>query len=204
MSRAVTTRPKRTPACLATRLLQLCLLVGLMWACEIVDQVAAADLDQFGIQPRSLSHWYGILLSPFLHAGFAHLITNTGILLTLGILVALITSEFFAVTASIIVLGGAGVWLFGPAGTVHVGASGLIYGYAAFLIVFGFSARRLAPTIVGIIVACIYGGLAWGLLPSQMGVSWQAHLSGAIAGVYVARHLGHRLRSNKKHPKRFF
>lgn len=172
------------------RLVPVLVLVALMWVLELTDLILPLNLDQFGIRPRDTGHLAGIVLSPFLHLGFGHLIANTTSLLVLGGLLALTTRHLWLVTGLVVVLGGLGVWLLGGSGTVHIGASGVVYGYAAFLAVYGFVARRFGPALVGLLVMVVYGSLLWGVLPLQAGVSWQAHLFGAIAGVLVAVWLG--------------
>ena len=172
------------------RLVPVLVLVALMWALELTDLILPLNLDQFGIRPRDTGHLAGIVLSPFLHLGFGHLIANTTSLLVLGGLLALTTRHLWLVTGLVVVLGGLGVWLLGGSGTVHIGASGVVYGYAAFLAVYGFVARRFGPALVGLLVVVAYGSLLWGVLPLRDGVSWQAHLFGALAGVLVAVWLG--------------
>ncbi len=174
------------------RVVPVLVLVALMWLSEIVDRILPLDLDAFGIQPRSLEGLPGIVLSPFLHVGFAHLLANTSALLVLGALIAWTTRRLAEVTIGVIGLGGLGVWLLAPPQSITVGASGLVYGYAAFLVVYGFAVRRLGAALVGLLVVALYGGMAWGVLPLQVGVSWQAHLFGALAGIFLALRLGRR------------
>lgn len=174
------------------RVLPVLLLVALMWVVEVVDLLLPLSLDQFGIRPRDPGHLAGIVLSPFLHLGFGHLVANTLALLVLGSLLALSTRHLWLVTGGVVVLGGLGVWLLGGPSTVHIGASGVVYGYAAFLAVYGFVARRLGQALLGVLVILVYGSMVWGVLPLQTGVSWQAHLFGAAAGVGLAVWLGRR------------
>lgn len=181
------------------RLLPVLVLVGLMWVLEIIDLIIPLDLDQFGIRPRDVGHLAGIVLSPFLHLGLGHLIANTLSLLVLGALLALTTRHLWIVTGLVVVLGGLGVWLFGGSGTVHIGASGVVYGYAAFLAVYGFVARRFGSAAVGLLVVVLYGSMLWGVLPLRSGVSWQAHLFGALAGIAIAVWLGRRDRTPARH-----
>lgn len=172
------------------RLLPALVLIGLMWGSEIVDLVTPWELDRFGIRPRDLGHAAGIVLAPFLHLGFGHLIANTMALIILGPLLALSTRHLWIVTAGVIVLGGLGVWLFGASNSVHIGASGVVYGYAAFLAVYGFVTRHLGQAAVGVFVIMLYWSLLWGVLPTRSGVSWEGHLFGALAGVALAVWLG--------------
>ena len=196
MSLTRPTRPAPRPSAptWVRRLIPVLVLVALMWVSELVDTVTPLRLDQFGIRPRDLGHLQGIVLSPFLHLGFGHLIANSVSLLALGGLLALTTRHLWAVTAGVVLLGGLGVWLFGGPGTVHIGASGVVYGYAAFLAVYGFVARRFGQAAVGVLVVLVYGSMIWGVLPIRAGVSWQGHLFGAVAGVLMALWLGRRER----------
>ncbi|MGO0576083.1 rhomboid family intramembrane serine protease [Ornithinimicrobium panacihumi] len=189
-SRATRPAPRPSTPTWVRRLTPVLVLVALMWATEIVDVATPLSLDRFGIRPRELGHLQGIVLSPFLHLGFGHLIANTVSLLALGGLLALTTRHLWLVTAGVVLLGGLGVWLLGGPNTVHIGASGVVYGYAAFLAVYGFVARRWGSAAVGVLVIVVYGSMLWGVLPLRAGVSWQAHLFGALAGVAMAVWLG--------------
>jgi membrane associated rhomboid family serine protease len=140
----------------------------------------------------------GIVFAPLLHANWDHLIANTVPALILGFLMTLAgMSRFIFATAIVWILGGLGTWLIGNIGTHcpyvgvrcesnHIGASGLIFGWLAFLIVFGFFTRKVWEIVVGVIVLLVYGSVLLGLLPGTPGVSWQGHLCGAIAGVIAA------------------
>jgi len=162
-------------------------LVGLMWLSEIVDTALNGELDQYGIIARDPEGLVGIVTAPFLHLGFGHLISNTLPLVTLGLLIAVSGAKrLFSVTALVTVLGGFGTWLVSPPHTVTIGASGLVFGYAAYLIARGIFNRRLSQVLIGVVVVLVWGSaLLGGLLP-QDGISWQGHLFGAIAGVFAA------------------
>lgn len=161
-------------------------LLGLMWIAEGVDTVLGQRLDQLGIEPRDVDGLTGVVAAPFLHAGFGHLLANSAGLLVLGLLLAVTTRSFWLICALITVLGGLAVWVLGPAGTLHIGASGLVYGIAAYLVARGVRTRRVLDVVIAGIVVLTYSGLALGVLPGQPGVSWQSHLFGALAGVAVA------------------
>lgn len=168
------------------------LLVGqfivLIWAIEVVDVALGNDLDRLGIEPRDTDALGGILLAPLLHGGFDHLAGNTLPLAVLGVLVALDGARRLVLVAAIVTLaGGFGVWLIGPELTVHIGASGVVFGLATYLASKGLFDRRLASVAIGLGVLLLFGGtLLTGLIPEQ-GISWQGHLCGAIAGVVAAR-----------------
>lgn len=162
-------------------------LVGLMWLSEIIDSALHGSLDQYGIIARNPQGLVGIVTAPFLHMGFGHLISNTLPLVTLGALIAVSGAKrLFAVTAIVTVIGGFGTWLISPPNTVTIGASGLVFGYAAYLITRGLFNRRLGQVLIGVVVVLVWGSaLLGGLLP-QDGISWQGHLFGGIAGILAA------------------
>jgi len=160
-------------------------LLALMWGVEIVDHVLPfARLDSLGIRPRSQSGLWGIPLSPFLHFGFAHLVSNSIPFLLLGGLV--MTGglrRFVMLSVWVTVIGGSGVWLLGAGGTVHAGASLLIFGYLGFLLSRGVAERSVGGVVVSLGILLGYGGMLYGVLPGQPGISWLGHLSGFLAGV---------------------
>jgi membrane associated rhomboid family serine protease len=162
-------------------------LVGLMWLSEVVDTALRGRLDQYGIIARDPQGLVGIITAPFLHLGFGHLISNTLPLVTLGLIIAVSGARrLFAVTAMVVVIGGFGTWLISPPNTITIGASGLVFGYAAYLITRGLFNRRLGQVLIGIVVVVVWGSaLLGGLLP-QDGISWQGHLFGGIAGILAA------------------
>ena len=169
--------------------------VALLYLVELIDQLMNHSLDVNGIRPGQTDGLWGIIFAPVLHANWQHLAANTIPLLVLGFLVTLAgMSRFVWATAIIWILGGFGTWLIGNAGsscgpTDHIGASGLIFGYLAFLLVFGIFVRRVWDIVIGLVVLFLYGGVLLGAMPVLHqcgGVSWQGHLSGAIAGVVAA------------------
>lgn len=164
----------------------------LMWLSEVVD-LLVGRLDALGIEPRSADGLWGVPLAPFLHAGFAHLAANTVPFLVLGAIIALSgLRRVLAVTLIVMVVGGIGTWLVAPSSTVHIGASGVVFGYAAYLVARGLFDHRLHYLAVGVVVALMYGSsLLLGLLPRE-GVSWQGHLFGALGGLLAARVLAKR------------
>lgn len=161
-------------------------LLAAMWAVEVVDIPLDGDLDRFGIRPRERDGLSGIVAAPLLHDGFGHLLTNTLPFLVLGgIIVAGSATRFVQVTVVVWLTSGIGTWLTGPERSVHVGASGLVFGYLAYLVSRGFFARRIGYLLVGAVVFLLYGSALWGLLP-RPGISWQGHLFGAVGGVLAA------------------
>ncbi|MEE2959950.1 MAG: rhomboid family intramembrane serine protease [Myxococcota bacterium] len=167
------------------------ILLGVMWGLELVDFVVMGHLDRYGIVPRSWDGLWGILWSPWLHGNFAHLAANTGPFFVLGILVALRgRRDFVLATASIMFLGGMGVWLTGATHSVHIGASGLIFGYFGYLLTIGLVEKSFTGLLVTGLVIVLYGGIIWGVLPTRIGVSWQGHLFGLLAGIWAGRQFG--------------
>lgn len=161
--------------------------VGLIWCVFIVGHVLPFRIEGFGVTPRTLAGLVGIGAAPFLHADLGHLVANTVPLTVLLLLLAGSKAEFWTIVIYITLLGGALLWLFGRTAT-HIGASGLIYGLIAFLLLSGIWERRFVPMIVSVAVGFLYGGaLLSGIVPSSVShVSWDGHLFGAIAGGVAA------------------
>jgi membrane associated rhomboid family serine protease len=152
----------------------------------VIDLLPRTPLDGWGVRPRQLRGLVGIPLSPFLHDGFGHLLSNTIPFLVLGgIIAAQGVQRFVQVTVIVGVVAGVGTWLIGPERTIHIGASGLVFGYLTYLVTRGAFERRLGHLLIALVVLFFYGSILWGLLP-RPGVSWQGHLFGAIGGVLAA------------------
>ena len=160
----------------------------LIWTVFLVNEfIFGGTLNNFGVRPRETSTLWGILTAPLLHADYGHIVANSlpGALFA-GLIAMSSKRLFWQVTLLITVVGGGLTWLVGGVNTVHIGASGLIYGWLAFLVVRGFVNRRVMQIILGVILASMYSGLIWGVLPTQMAVSWQMHLFGGLAGIWAA------------------
>jgi membrane associated rhomboid family serine protease len=167
--------------------------VAFMWLIELVDiLVFKQALNIYGILPRQIIGLRGIVFAPFLHGGLGHLIANSLPFLILGWFVMLQeTSDFFVVTGITMLVSGLGVWLFGSPG-LHIGASGVIFGYLGFLLLRGYFERNIPSILLSLIVGVLYGSTIWGVLPLQQGISWEGHLFGFIGGVVAARLLTRR------------
>ena len=161
--------------------------LAVMWVVEIINGFIGHRLSLWGILPRTTPGLIGIPLSPFLHGSFNHVLSNTIPFLVLGGLVGLRGGQkLVGISLFIIVAGGAGVWLLGrPA--VHVGASGLVFGYFGYLVANGWFDRRPLSILAAIAVILVYGSLVFGVIPTTGFVSWEAHLFGVLAGVLAAR-----------------
>jgi membrane associated rhomboid family serine protease len=186
----VTATPTPSRPVWRTALLGSVAFVALLWVLEVVDQTTGSALDAEvfanGITPRDTDGLVGILLAPLLHGGFGHLAGNTVPLLVLGFLLLLSgVPRALAVTAVVWLTAGAGVWLVGASG-VHLGASVLVFGWLAFLLVRGVFARNLGQVALGLVLLVVYGGVLWGVLPGDPGVSWEGHLFGALGGIGAA------------------
>jgi membrane associated rhomboid family serine protease len=162
--------------------------VVFIWLLELVDQlIFQGGLDGLGVWPRTAVGLWGILLAPVLHAGFGHVMANTVPFLVLGWFVMVRRMrDFFIVSVITILISGLGIWLIAPANTVHLGASGLIFGYFGYLLLRGYFERSLSSIFWSILVLFLYGGMIWGVLPQRIGVSWQSHLFGFIGGGLAA------------------
>jgi membrane associated rhomboid family serine protease len=159
-----------------------------MWAVFIVTWLTGGALLWLGVVPRTVIGLRGIFFAPLLHGSFAHLIANSVPFVILGWLVMLRDSRHFTtVTLVAMVSSGLMAWLIGAPGSVHVGASGVMFGYLGFLMLSGWYARSVGSIAVSILVTVLWGSLAFGVMPGQAGVSWQAHLGGFIGGIYAAR-----------------
>jgi len=162
-------------------------LVAILWVVEIVNALDSYRLDNDGIVPRSVAHLDGIVFAPFLHASFGHLLSNTVPFVILGAAIALAGARRLLLVSLIAALvSGAGTWLTAPGGTVTVGASGVVFGYATYLISRGVFNRKIAELGLGLVVLVVFGGaLVYDLIP-HTGISWEAHLFGGIGGVLAA------------------
>ena len=167
--------------------------VGVLWFVEVFNILLGGTLSSWGIRPRSISGLLGIPLAPFLHSGIHHLLSNSLALIPLAFLVSARRLEhLFSVTTLVTFLGGGAVWLLGR-GSLHIGASGLVFGYIGFLLLSGWFERSFVSIAVSLFVGFSYGGMTLlGLLPIFPGVSWESHLFGFAAGILSARLLANR------------
>ena len=164
-------------------------LLALLWAILIVDLlVFRGSLDQFGIVPRTPRGLIGIPLAPFLHLNIGHLMGNSGPFFVLGLMVLRQGRPvFWSASIVIVLLGGFGTWCIGPAHSVHIGASALIFGWFGFILASAWRAPRLSTVAFALLAVFWYGlGFVFGLSPLQYGVSWQGHLTGLLAGIVAA------------------
>ena len=166
------------------------LITAVMWISWGADMLLHLDLPRFGIIPRTIVGLRGILFSPYIHdnRNVMHILSNTP---PFAVLFFLLLNVFRRIAIPVYILiqllSGLLLWLFGPGETVTVGMSGVIFGLAGFLVGSGFFRRNLVSLVLAFAVIFFYGGsLAASILPQQPGVSWQAHICGLIAGLFVA------------------
>jgi len=178
------------------------LLLAVLWSIKLVELFFKVDFSVYGIFPQHLIGLRGILLSPLLHGGFAHLAANSVPLfvLTAGLfyfydkLAYLIFSLLWLVT-------GFWVWVFAKDTGIHIGASGVVYALAAFHFTIGLVKREPRIMAFSLLVVFLYGGLIWGVIPNFLpdkNISWESHLLGSIAGVVLA--LFYRNRAPERKP----
>jgi membrane associated rhomboid family serine protease len=158
----------------------------LLWVIYYVTYFFDISTFKLGILPRNISGVVGIFTSPLIHGGFSHLISNTAPLVFMGLGIFYFYPKVAYKVFAIIYLGtGILVWIFARE-VYHIGASGIIYGFVSFLFFSGIFRKDNRSIALALVVIFLYGGLIWGVLPVEKGVSWESHLSGAIVGTIAA------------------
>lgn len=187
-SRTLTRTSRSVTRSLKAQITTLGASVTALWATFGVNVLLGGALLRFGIVPRTTDGLVGILAAPFLHANLAHLVANTVSFLLFGWLVMLRDRRHFGVVTLFAMLGsGLLSWTLGAPGSVHIGASGVVFGFFGFLLLAGFYARSAGSILLSLGVAVLWGGTVFGVLPGTPGVSWQGHLGGFLGGVLAAR-----------------
>lgn len=167
--------------------------VVLLWLLEAVDMLSGNLLDIFAIHARDPQALLFIFTAPLLHFGWEHLLSNTVPFFVLGWLVYVSGRVQWVVsTLLIVVVSGLFAWAFTPAGAYIAGASGLIFGWFAYLVLRGLWTRDWRQILIAVGLVVVYGGMIWGVLPTDSGVSWQAHLGGVVGGILAAAVIGRR------------
>ena len=163
--------------------------IALLWILEIIDQTLLnQQLDSLGLQPGNWQYWQGILLMTFLHGGFYHLLNNTiGLAVFGALLITRSRNDLYYASIGAILGCGLAIMFLGQPGSVHIGASGLVFGWWSFLIARGFYQRNFRSVLIAVFVIVFFGGMIYGVIPGQEGISWQGHLGGAIGGITGAR-----------------
>ena len=162
-------------------------VVIVLWTIELANSLMDNALNNFGIRPRNILGLQGILFAPFLHGNWRHLISNTFPLVILSwLIMARDRSEWIAVTVLTAIASGLGTWLFGGGMTVHIGASGVVFGYFGFLVARAYFERSFGSIAICLLVLALFGGMIWGILPVRVGISWEGHLFGLLGGIAAA------------------
>ncbi len=161
-------------------------IIALMWLIHLFNFLSGYGLLDYGIFPRHVSGLSGIFFAPFVHGSFTHLVSNSIPLLgLLVILVIFYEKEFLRVLVGGSLLTGLLIWLFGRL-SIHIGASGVVYCIAGFLVAIGIFRKDVVSLLVSILIISLYGGLVWGVLPIKPWISWEGHLFGMLTGIFLA------------------
>ena len=162
------------------------LFLLIMWIVKIIEYNFGISFAHFGVFPQSLSGLKGILLSPFIHKDFTHLINNSYPILILGgILFSIYRKIALQLFVWLFFIAGFWLWIIGRP-SFHIGASGIIYALASFLLVSGIVQKNPRLSAISMLIIFLYGSMIWGLLPTKEPISWEGHLAGFLAGVLVA------------------
>ena len=188
-----TNRVTSVTSVLKTQALVLGGTLAVFWAVFVVNLLLGGSLLTLGIIPRTMIGLRGILFAPFLHGSLSHIVANSIPFVALGWMVMLRDERhFIPVTLAGMIGSGLMAWLLGAPGTVHIGASGLIFGYLGYLMLTGWYTRSFGSILLSVIVTLVWGSLVLGMMPGESGISWQAHIGGFLGGVLAAR--GFRIR----------
>jgi len=181
------TQSRRAQSSFRLALRTTLVVIGILWAVFIIDAAFGLRLARFGLRPGSVPGLLGIVTAPLLHGNVPHLLSNT-----IPLLVSLTATLYLYPASSVRVIplvwlgSGAIAWFIGQSPSLHVGASGLIYGLLAYVFVGGILRRDLRSVSVSLMVGFLYGSMVWGVLPVRAGMSWEMHLSGAVTGLLLA------------------
>jgi len=160
--------------------------VALLWLIQLSNWVLDLGPGELGVRPREWSGLFGVLFAPLMHGGFEHLLANSPPLLVLGTAMLYLYPQSSLRVLPAVYLGpGIAVWLFGRS-SVHLGASGLVYGLVGYILVAGLIRRDRRAIAASLLVSFMYGALVWGVFPIRSGVSWETHLAAAVIGVILA------------------
>jgi membrane associated rhomboid family serine protease len=161
--------------------------VALLWGIYVIGLVLPLDLRNWGIHPREVHGLYGLLFAPFLHNGIRHLLANSLALVILLTISLMYSRKLTAIAILIMALAGGGaIWLFGASHTVHIGASGIIFGLIGYLLAIGIFRHELPALLVSLIVLAYYGWTLLSLFVVSPGISWSGHFFGFLSGIQAA------------------
>ena len=161
--------------------------VAVLWLVYFLNLILEIDLRLYGIMPRHVDGLSGILAAPFLHVDIQHLTANSGVLfILLAVSLSYSRAQTLKAVSIMVLLGGGMVWLLGMGGTIHIGASGIIFGLIGYLMCLGFFRRNWKAVMISVAISLLYGGALYSLLIYIPGISWSGHLFGFISGVVAA------------------
>jgi membrane associated rhomboid family serine protease len=162
------------------------LFVMLLWIIKGVEINFHLQFSKYGLLPRNIDALTGIITFPLVHGDWEHLISNSAGLIGLGFLLFTFHRDIaYRVVLQIWLLHAVWLWLGGRT-TYHIGASGIIYGLAAFLFFTGVFKKEKSTMTISLLVVFLYGSMVWGLMPFLQGISWEGHLFGGAAGLLMA------------------
>lgn len=163
-----------------------------IWMVFLMNEAYGLNLNQWGLQPRSLRGIGGIISMPFLHGDVEHIFSNSlPLFIAHALLIHFYPIESLKIWSILFFFSGFGVWLYAEAGSNHIGASGLVYGLVAFIIASGLFKKNRKLLAAGGILIFFYGSMVWGVFPQlnfdlSARISWEGHLSGAFSGIITA------------------
>jgi membrane associated rhomboid family serine protease len=161
--------------------------IAILWLVFFLDLILQIDLRMYGIMPRHIDGLWGIPAAPFLHGDIHHLTVNTGVLfILLTVSFSYNRVQTFKAILTIMLLGGGMVWLLGMGGSVHIGASGIIFGLIGYLMCLGIFRRNWKAVMISVVISLLYGGVLYSLLIYVPGISWSGHFFGFLSGVVAA------------------
>ena len=160
-------------------------VVTICFVLQVINSLPGINLNGLGIYPRSIQGLIGILCAPFLHGSWWHFASNMVPFVVLSWLICQYSvKRFYNVFIFTACVGGLLVWIFGRS-NIHVGLSGVIYGLWGFILCYGVIRRSLKSIIIAVVVAVLYSGFIWGVLPQRFHVSFESHLFGALSGILL-------------------
>ena len=160
--------------------------IFLFWMIYILEISLNISLSEYGLRPREISQWFGVLTMPFLHGGIEHIVANTTSFLVLGsLLFYFYNDNAIQIFVWAYVLSGILTWVIGRS-SIHIGASAMIYSFAGYLFTAGVLSKNIRHMAIALVVVFLYGSMIWGIFPMNNNVSWEGHLSGFAAGIGLA------------------
>ena len=196
---APSTEPRFDPTSWGGAIAVMAVFGLLLWVIQIVNAADNQGLNRFGLRPRHVDGLWGVLTQPFLHQSYNHLLSNTAPVILIGwVLLLSGVRVWLFVTAVVVVVGDFATWLIAPGDQVIVGASGMIFGWMGYLLARAYFSRRIRWVLTALALLVFFGTLLGSLLPAaDTHVSWQSHVCGFAAGVFVGWLLHPRVGGNK-------